>query len=293
MIRSRRVWAVLVALFALLVGALAIGWTGGGHRVSAGQAKQPDQGARSTVTVSRQDVSEIVTLSATLKASPTCTVAAARGGRVERRGGIAPGTALPAGRVLFRAGTGVVRTPVAGTFERWLVPNRVTVAAGLPVAQVAYAGFGEVASLPPEAAYRILRGRLTARANITNGPGPFDCPILQSPSVGQAGPGADSSSGGGPTIVCAVPASVRAFNGLSGLVAVRSREAHGVLVLPTSAVAGTVQTGEVSVVRKDGSVSVQPVGLGLTDGAVVQITSGLREGARVLATAPPLTGSLP
>ena len=63
-------------------------------------------------------------------------------------------------------------------------------------------------------------------------------------------------------------------------------------MLPIEAVAGTAQRGEVSYLARDGSVHLRAIRLGIMDGAVVEIKSGLREGDRVLATAPHL-GALP
>lgn len=222
--------------------------------------------ATTVVVVGRRDITEVVALPATVVASPTFVVMAPVAGKVHREG------------ALFTVDGVAAQVPVPAAFDRWLVPDGATVAAGVPVAQLIYAGFGEVATLPPQDAYRILAGELKARANIAGGPGPFDCPVLAAPAET------------GAAVVCAIPLSVRAFAGLAGTVAVSSRQARQVLALPVTAVSGTVQAGEVAVVAPDGRVTVQPVVLGVTDGSYVEIADGLAEGTKVLASAPPLEG---
>ena len=58
------------------------------------------------------------------------------------------------------------------------------------------------------------------------------------------------------------------------------------LVVPVTSVQGSVQTGNVWVVAADGTQEKRSVGLGLTDGEIVQITEGLVEGDQVLQFIP-------
>ncbi|WP_346148868.1 hypothetical protein, partial [Kitasatospora cinereorecta] len=264
----------------------------GGLRARRGRPGRAAAGGDTTEVV-RGDVTQIVTLDATIAPLPLLTVGAAGSGPV-RHADLAAGTAVRAGQELFRTGSAAATAPVGATLTRWLVPDGAEVAAGVPVAELSYPGFGATAVLPPEAAYRILGGTLTARALITSGPGPFDCPIVQAPARAggdQAQPA--GAPGGGAAVVCAVPADVRVFDGLTGTVAVRSAEATGVLLLPKAAVAGSAQRGEVTVVAPDGARQVREVGLGISDGSRVEITSGLAEHDRVTGTAPALTARLP
>ncbi|MFC1410339.1 hypothetical protein ACEZCY_13835 [Streptacidiphilus sp. N1-12] len=288
---------VLCAALAVGVVATATGLLLSWPQPAAAGAGRPGAAAdrNRTVTVARGDVTEIVTLSSSLVPEPHFTLPAPVAGRVDETAAGA-GASVAAGRQLFRVGGTAVTAPVAATVVRWLVPDGTRVGLGVPVAELAYPGFGEVAGLPDGAGYRILNGRLTARADVTDGPGPFDCPVLQSPPAAGSGGSAQQSGGGsgdGPQIVCAVPLDVRAYAGLSGTVAVASGERRGVLTLPQEAVAGSVQQGEVTVVGKDGGTRIRTVGLGLSDGSVVEVTSGLAEGDTVLAAAPALSARLP
>ena len=70
-----------------------------------------------------------------------------------------------------------------------------------------------------------------------------------------------------------------AFAGLGATVEITNGSADGAVVVPISAVQGTVQTGNVWVVGTDGENTKKAVSLGLTDGKVVQITDGPRRRA--------------
>ena len=227
---------------------------------------QSDSAVASTVMVSRRDITEVVALASTVVAAPKFLVLAPAAGRVRREGDLFSVNGQPA------------ISAVPGTLDQWLVPDGALVTTGIPVAQLSYAGFGQVAVLPPQDAYRILSGELRARANIAGGPGPFDCVVLPAPPES------------GAAILCAIPSDVKAFAGLVGTVAVSSRQARQVLALPVTAVSGTVQAGEVAVVSADGRIEVRKVTLGVTDGSYVEIVDGLTDGVSVLAVAPPLEG---
>ncbi|WP_414172242.1 hypothetical protein [Clavibacter tessellarius] len=58
------------------------------------------------------------------------------------------------------------------------------------------------------------------------------------------------------------------------------------LTLPTTAVEGLADTGNVWLASESGEPEERAVGLGISDGKVVQITSGLAEGDMVLEFVP-------
>jgi macrolide-specific efflux system membrane fusion protein len=275
---------------ALLTAALYI--HGGPTAIQGGSNNSDASGAPTTVAVSKGSVTEVLTLPATLIAMPKFDVPSTRNGLVTRAI-LTPGATVKAGQRLFSIGSEPVRSPARGTFLRWLVMDASDVGAGAPVAELVYPGFGESISLPPGAAYRLLNGTWAARANITGGPGPFECPLLQRPGDSQSAVAQSENAATGPTAVCAVPLDVRAYAGLEGTVAIQSGLANNVLVLPQEAIAGSAQRGEVTVVDKTGRTRIQEVGLGMSNGSTVEITKGLAEGDRVLSTAPALTSQLP
>lgn len=75
---------------------------------------------------------------------------------------------------------------------------------------------------------------------------------------------------------------------MRGQIALRSGQVSDVLTLPVTAVSGSADMGEVWVVDDEGEATIRQVRLGATDGARVEIVSGLEEGARVYAVPPPL-----
>jgi multidrug efflux pump subunit AcrA (membrane-fusion protein) len=280
--------SAIVATAAIAAAAAVTTWslTGTSTDDAAAYAASNPVADRS-VQVTRSDLSEIVTLPAKLTSLSSFTVAAPAAGSVTRLR-LSAGERVTAGQKLFTSSGSAASSPVEGTFSRWLVADGESVAAGVPIAEMTYSGFAASAELPPEDAYRVLGGALTARAQISNGPGPFDCPILRSTLGHQADPAA-----AGPAILCAVPLTVKAFEGLNGTIAVVSGQVHNVLVLPATAIAGTSQSGEVMVVDAAGGTRLRQVGLGVTNGTLVEITTGLAEGDLVRDRAPSLAERQP
>ena len=66
----------------------------------------------------------------------------------------------------------------------------------------------------------------------------------------------------------------------------RRTAAENVLVVPVTAVQGSVQSGRVWIPGADGEPVERPVTLGLTDGDQVEVTGGLTEGEMVLQFVP-------
>ena len=77
---------------------------------------------------------------------------------------------------------------------------------------------------------------------------------------------------------CAVPSTVRVFNGLQAKLAIPGGSVKHVLVAPVTAVEGIADVGDVYLVGANGNSVKTVVKLGLNDGTRVQILSGLHEG---------------
>jgi hypothetical protein len=245
-----------------------------------------------TVRVARSDVTAVVTLDGVVVPTPVATVDAPRAGAVQYSRRLKTGQIVgPRTKPLFRIGDRWVHAVVRSNFEGWLVPRRSKVPRGLPVARIRYVGFGIEAATPPDLAYRIFSRHISAKGEIRDGPAAFSCPVLNPaalPSLPDpnANQGNSGSAGSGPSIICAVPRSVYAVSGLRAFVAIRSAIARNVLTLPVGAVAGTAERGAVWLIDKHGVAHEHDVRLGVTDGAVVEIKSGLRLGDRIGAVAP-------
>jgi multidrug efflux pump subunit AcrA (membrane-fusion protein) len=159
-------------------------------------------------------------------------------------------------------------------------------------------GYGIVADIEGSAAYQISDAMESVQAQIKNGPGPFPCTVLGTIAALPAGtipeppaPSAPPSGApvtGGPQqntsdpseatglrLVCLAPAGTRLINGADATVEVITQHADNVLVLPVEAVAGSQGKGKVDVVRPDQTRETRDVELGLSDGKVIEIKSGL------------------
>lgn len=280
----------------LVLGLAGGAWWGGLFEASPSDTMSPSHGSsnvdRRTVLVARGDIEVVVALEATTVPSPSFVLEAPVEGSVETASWFSHGDDFPEGETIFRVGGRGVATSVSARIDEWLVPDGGWVAAGLPVVRLTFSGFGLVGSMPPSDAYRLLDGGLSATGRIEGGPSGFECPILRAPSTASGGAdGSDAGPGdvsGGPVVVCAIPSSLRAYADVRGQIALRSGQVSDVLTLPVTAVSGSADMGEVWVVDDEGEATIRQVRLGATDGARVEIVSGLEEGARVYAVPPPL-----
>ncbi|QTX05029.1 efflux RND transporter periplasmic adaptor subunit [Agromyces archimandritae] len=186
-----------------------------------------------------------------------------------------------------------VLAPAAGVLTALDVIPGQPVSTGEVSGQVAPPSFNVSASLSPEQQYRLTDRPGEANVVIAGGPAPFTCTDLaiSTPLAGQGG-GAGSAdgaaeAGGGTTVSCRVPAEVQVFAGLSAQVTIAAGRAEGVLVVPTTAVEGGAESGVVWLVDAAGGEPVeQPVKLGITDGAQVEVVEGLAAGDAVLQFVP-------
>jgi macrolide-specific efflux system membrane fusion protein len=227
-------------------------------------------------TVALGTITNDVTLKGTVSADAAVAVKATLAGEVRK--------------ILVTEGQGVVaKTPVLIIRSDTLLPDgtpttkSVTVLAG---------SAGTLSSLPEQ--YRLLNQPTEATVTITGGPAPFVCGGLAI-STALAGSGSTSgsdsatnpgTSSGGTTMKCAVPAAVKVFGGLAASMKISGGRAEGVLVVPITAVDGTIQSGNVYMTKDGGQPQKHPVTLGLSDGKNVQVTGGVKEGDQILEFVP-------
>ena len=181
------------------------------------------------------------------------------------------------------------------------------VAKGDAVATIRLNTFRASGSIDPVDQYRLLKMPRSAKVSITGGPKPFSCGDLaigdpaadtgadagtgegdEMQSSGYSEPGMEGEGGGeggGASITCRVPEDVRVFDGLNMTMSINAGRAEDVLVVPITAVRGLVGSGTVWVL-KDGEPTERRVRLGLSDGQVVEIVKGLKEGEEVLEFVP-------
>lgn len=188
-----------------------------------------------------------------------------------------------------------VTAPVAGTLTMTTLKDQV-LSVGDTIGSVAPGSLSVTGTLTPDQQYRLLSAPTQAEVTLKGGPAPFTCTGLRIGPAPAGDDGADSTQTVDPvtgqplsasgTVTCAVPAGITAFAGLGADLAITNGSAEGALVVPVTAVQGSVQTGKVWVVLPDGTQEERSVGLGLNDGEQVQITEGLAEGDQVLQFIP-------
>ncbi len=281
-----------------------------------------------TVKPHRQDLANRVSLSGKVALSPVFGIVAPVGGQV-RYLDVRPPTGTPTkptrvAGVWANGRATYVEVPAGAVFAGRLVDDRSTVTAGMPIVSARYAGYGIVADIDGGQAYQIADAVGSVQAQIKNGPGPFACTVLgtiaalpagtipepaptPTPSAAPAGPafpvappgGNGQANDGNPSdatgmrLVCTAPADVRLINGAVATLDVVTQTATNVLVLPVEAVAGLSGKGKVDVVRPDGTRETRDVVLGLTDGKVVEIRSGLTGDETIAVPGPNLPAPPP
>lgn len=240
-----------------------------------------------TVTVGRADIRSQFTVPGTIVDNPTFLILAGRSGEVSHA---AQGGLLNSGGTIGEVSGNPVLVPRQVELLEWLVPDGSTVTAGLPVAKVRLVGFAVSVAVAGSDGYRLLAGsELMGRATIDAGPGPFDCPVVQ-PAETEYDDVDAIEDASAVRVLCLVPDDVLAVADVPATLLITNAVVKDALVLPVTAVRGLVETGEVTVVA-DGVTARRSVGLGVTDGVIIEIKAGLAEGDQVSADAPPLNQS--
>jgi len=300
----------------------AIGLAMGSCTSPADRTDNPSLAARgttvTTVKPSRQDLTNRLSLTGKVTINPVFGLVAPVAGQVRFLTVSAP-TATPTrptrvASVWANGKAHHVEVPAGATFAGRLVDDRATVTAGMPIVSAKHAGYGLVADIDGAQAYKIVDALADVRAQIKNGPGPFACAVLGTIAALPAGtvpdePEPDPSASAPPRrlpgqpqtpseptgmrLVCVPPADVKLINGVSATVEVVTAKASNVLVLPVEAVAGRQGAGKVDVVRPDGSRETRDVVLGLSDGKVIEIRSGLTGDETIAVPGPNLPTAKP
>ena len=313
------VWTVIAV--ALVVLAFR-GGSGAAAPVSGGAP--PVDLTSPVVPVARGTVANTVTVQGTVVADATVPVKATKAGTV-RRVLVGAGDVVDEGDAVLEvrweerepvAGTDadgnptstprapLVRTatvpaPTGGTVTAVDVLVDQVVAVGDRVAGISSGSLSVTATLGQDDQFRLLAPPSTAQVEVQGGPAPFTCGDLalgataatEGAGDDQAGAAVDPAAGGGTgqggtTARCRVPAGTTVFPGMAATVVVDAGVAEDVLVVPVTAVQGSVQQGNVWVVGAGGAQEERAVVLGLTDGDQIEVREGLAEGDSVLAFVP-------
>lgn len=292
--------ALLCALTAF--GAVACSSSGPGET-------NPELAPRGTtmtqVKPTRQDLTNKVSLTGKVTMNPTFGLVAPIAGQVRFLDVKPPsGTPTKPTRVASVWANGKpthVEVPAGAVPGARLVDDKATVQVGMPIFSAKHGSYGIVADVPGDQAYKITDALAEVTGQIKNGPGPFACAVLgtiaalpagtvpEKPTETQPPTGDQPKPPGPPTppqeqpkpteptglrVVCTAPADVKMVNGADATLELVTGKSTNALVVPVEAVAGTQGKGKVDVL-KDGARQTTDVVLGLTDGKVVEIKSGL------------------
>jgi membrane fusion protein (multidrug efflux system) len=312
------VWAVIAV--ALVVLAFRGGDPGGGP---AGPGAPTLELASPAVPVARGTVINSVSVPGTVVADSAVPVKATAAGTV-RRLLVPKGSTVTAGQAVLeiryeeelspvtgtdaegnptstprppRVRTATVPAPAGGTLSALDVLVDQVVAVGDTVGSVSPGTLSVTATVSQTDQFRLLAPPGAAEVEVQGGPAPFTCTGLTLGALpseragtpddgGEAPPGPGAGAGGGTTARCQVPAGVTVFAGMGATMRIDAGEARDVLVVPVTAVQGSVQSGNVWVVGADGAQEERAVTLGLTDGEQVEVREGLGEGEQVLQFVP-------
>lgn len=192
---------------------------------------------------------------------------------------------ITAGQIIGTVNGKELKSPVDGTITS-IAPSNESVPGNYPVAIVQYTGFAlnveadNFLSTLPEYA------ELKAKFQVYDGVGPTDMIAVVSPAADEnAFTGIVPQKG---ILQCLISQTVDVKSGQSATVVITATTRNDVLILPLSVIAGRQGTGLVTVITPNGERVETKVTLGVTDGANIEILSGLEEGDVVSATPPNL-----
>lgn len=227
----------------------------------------------------------------------------------ESTGGVSAASGDSSGTAPATAEKPTYHTVIAsedGTVGDFAVEKGDTVSADTQVTELLKKTFTAKASIKAADLYRVPKLPNTANIAITDGPEPFDCSDLhldQGPgsaarsssteSAGQdgaedpaaadgsGGGGSESGSGDGPQLICTIPDDVTVYNSLDLTMTVEAGTAKDVIVVPVTAVRGLTDAGTVWVTGEDGEAEEREIEIGLNDGSMVEVKSGLDDGEEI------------
>ena len=165
-----------------------------------------------------------------------------------------------------------VLAPEAGEVSEIALVKGQTTSVGTETYKITPARYHVLATVEPVQLYRLVNAPTDASVTITGGPAPFTC----------TGVRVEVSAEGTASVRCAVPAAQVVFAGLPAALDLALGQVDDALVIPVTAVQGGSGTGNVWVDSGDGSdPEERAVTLGVNDGTIVEIVSGLEEGESI------------
>ncbi|MFD4957871.1 hypothetical protein [Microbacterium sp. NPDC058389] len=245
---------------------------------ASGPKPSDSAAAPATVQVETRSLTSTVVLSGTIVPNPAYLVESPAAGQVRLDTATVPGANVEAGQPVAHVGNESISIPAAGTVTDVLAVDGAQVVPRIPVAVVAYEGFGVVVEVPPSEQYRMYEGALSALVNVVGGPSGLECTLVTPRQALDAADGA--------AVLCLLPAEAAVASGLDTKVGLNTASKTDVATLPLQSVSGRADQGKVSRVNADGTHETVTVELGITDGVYIEIVSGLQLGDTVTAFPP-------
>lgn len=191
---------------------------------------------------------------------------------------VADGASVAAGQKLYtirqddpKKDIDVVAPEAGDVSELALVKGQAT-SVGTETYKITPARYHLLATVEPVQLYRLVNAPTEAAVTITGGPAPFTC----------TGVRVQVSEEGTASVACAIPTDQVVFAGLPATMDLALGQVDDALVVPVTAVQGGAGTGAVWVDAGDGSEPEErPVTLGVNDGTMVEVVSGLEEGESI------------
>ena len=201
-------------------------------------------------------------------------------------------TVTPSDKVTW----GTVYAPVSGKVTYNVIENQDTTT-GMVVASVTPQTYSATGNITASQQYRLTNAPAAATISVADGPAPFSCSDLSigtkastSTTTGQDGSTTTTTGEGTKVEVrCSVPSDQQVFAGLKVTIGIDAGSATGAVLVPVTAVEGSVTTGNVWVVTDPDNpkdAEKRAVSLGINDGASIQVTDGLAEGETILQYVP-------
>lgn len=192
---------------------------------------------------------------------------------------------ITAGGVIGKVSENEIKSPVDGTVisatnSSEIIPNNY------PVATVRYTGFA--LNVEAENFLKTLPENTTLKAKfqVINGVGPTDILAVVTPATEYAeGSSTNTLFPQSNVLQCLIDKDTDVKIGQNATVVITAGTKENILLLPLSVIAGRQGKGMVTVI-KDGEQIQTEVTLGATDGAYIEILSGVEEGD-VVSSVPP------
>jgi multidrug efflux pump subunit AcrA (membrane-fusion protein) len=165
-----------------------------------------------------------------------------------------------------------VLAPEAGEISEIALVKGQPTSVGTEIYKITPARYHLLATVEPVQLYRLVNAPTEASVTIAGGPAPFTC----------TGVRVEVSPEGTASVRCAIPTDQVVFAGLPATLDLALGKVDDALVIPVTAVQGGAGSGNVWVDAGDGAdPEERAVTLGVNDGTIVEVVSGLDEGESI------------